>query len=83
MEMFFPDGEMPTAALEVALTRLGVACRRLGTGAATLSGFTLKAAAVLLSSFEQVTWYLASSWHRSAPAPKLTMQMPAAVSFNG
>jgi hypothetical protein len=52
--MFFPDGEMPTAALEVALTRLGVACRRLGTGAATLTGFTLKAAAVLLSSFEEV-----------------------------
>ena len=52
--MFFPDGEMPTAPLEAALARLGVACRRLSTGTAALSGFTLKAAALLLSSFEEV-----------------------------
>ena len=54
VEMFFPDGEMPTAPLEVALARLGVACRRLSTGTGALSGFTLKAAATLLSSFEEV-----------------------------
>ena len=61
VEMFFPAGEMPTAALEVALARLGVACRLLGTGADTLSGFTLKAAAILLSSFEEVTCHLSTN----------------------
>ena len=52
--MFFPEPEFPTPEVEVHLARLGVSCRRLRTATAQLSGFTLKAAALLLSSFNEV-----------------------------
>lgn len=52
--MFFPEPEFPTPDVEVHLARLGVSCRRLRTATAQLSGFTLKAAALLLSSFDEV-----------------------------
>ena len=55
MEMFLPEAEFPTPAVEVALAALGVSCRRLHTASARLSGFTMKAAALLLSSFEEVS----------------------------
>ena len=54
VEMFFPEAEFPTPAVEVALAALGVSCRRLHTASARLSGFTMKAATLLLSSFEEV-----------------------------
>ena len=67
--MFFPRKEYPTPGLESALADLGVTCRQLpdvGSPArredppenleaqSSLTGFTLKIAALILSQFQEV-----------------------------
>ena len=66
VEMFFPAAEYPTPEMETVLGRLGVRCRQLpnlkaqgrlparGHVEAHLAGFTLKIAALVLSSFREV-----------------------------
>ena len=66
MEMFFPANEYPTGEMEAALSRQGVRCRQLpdlrpqgrlparAHVEAHLAGFTLKIAALVLSSFREV-----------------------------
>ena len=69
VEMFFPGKELPTVALEAALSEFGVVCRPLpdlqpqelprsnATDTETdLSGFTMKVAALILSRFQEVSW---------------------------
>ena len=65
VEMFFPSNEYPSSSLEGALAELGVTCRRLpdlqalqkATSAISksLSGFTLKIAALILSQYAEVS----------------------------
>lgn len=74
VEMFFPEEEYPTAAVEQELAQLGVLCSVLpdlvpayaiqndsnslnDTEGKRLAGFSMKSAAVLLSSFEEVRPY--------------------------
>ena len=64
--MFFPAAEYPTLEMETALGRLGVRCRQLPHLGPSrrlparahieshLAGFTLKIAALVLSSFREV-----------------------------
>lgn len=71
VEMFFPGKELPTAALEAALSEVGVVCRPLpdlqlqdfppsnATDTETdLSGFTMKVAALILSRFQEASFLL-------------------------
>lgn len=75
VEMFFPRKEYPTPPLEGALANLGVTCRQLpdvgspsrredpsdnARPEASLSGFTLKIAALILSQFEEVGFFSAA-----------------------
>ena len=72
--MFFPAAEYPTPEMETALGRLGVRCRQLpslsppgGLPArahveAHLAGFTLKIAALVLSSFREVRLCACRCW---------------------
>lgn len=78
--MFFPKEEYPTAAVERELERLGVLCSVLpdlvppyavqssnslnDTEGKRLAGFSMKSAALLLSSFEEVrAWFLTKHLH--------------------
>lgn len=65
VEMFFPEKEYPTPGMEAALSELGVVCRRLpdmrpdnldqpDASQASLSGFTMKIEALILSRFREV-----------------------------
>ncbi len=54
VEMFFPEAELPTPGLRAALARLGVTARALPRAVSRMPGFTMKAATVLLSGFEEV-----------------------------
>lgn len=54
MEMWFPEAEAPSPGLVAALARLGASVRRLPRAAARAGGFTMKAATILLSGFEEV-----------------------------
>jgi hypothetical protein len=55
VEMWFPELEAPSSGLAAALARLGATVRLLPHAAARAGGFTMKAATILLSGFEQVT----------------------------
>ena len=69
VEMFFPAREYPTPDMETALGRLGVRCRKLpevhhqigGREDTHLAGFAMKIGALLLSSFREVLFLLASA----------------------
>lgn len=54
VEVFFPADEFPSPGAEVQLARLGVSCRTLHAGGGPQEGYSMKAAALLLSSFEEV-----------------------------
>jgi hypothetical protein len=49
--MWFPRQEAPSPGLKASLEGLGVACRQLPSGLAV--GFSYKAVALLLSSFQE------------------------------
>ena len=53
--MWFPELEAPSPGLAAALARLGATVRLLPHAATRAGGFTMKAATILLSGFEQVT----------------------------
>lgn len=53
--MWVPELEAPSPGLAAALARLGATVRLLPHAAARAGGFTMKAATILLSGFEQVT----------------------------
>ena len=53
--MWFPELEAPSPGLAAALARLGATIRLLPHAAARAGGFTMKAATILLSGFEEVS----------------------------
>lgn len=80
MEMLFPADESPSGEMVALLASMGVTCRTLPSGVAEtrdaqalrdrpmepMSGFTLKIAAVILSSFQEVRPQLPCSCPTSA-----------------
>lgn len=72
VEMWFPVNELPPLDVESALTQLGVTCRRLDQRSLGQSGYSIKAAVLLLTRFREVLFLDADNVPLRDPTPLFT-----------
>ncbi|GFR51145.1 hypothetical protein Agub_g13500 [Astrephomene gubernaculifera] len=69
VEMWFPILEYPTSAVVEALRRRGVSCRAFTVPDLDQAGYSLKVAAIMLSSFSELLFLDADNFPLRDPAP--------------